>query len=460
MYRQGESEKFTGKHALALLYRLLMVVVMMASMLIFGVVALNAIEYTVMFMAYLLLLTVLHGIYGACNVGQFRIPELFLSQTLSNLISMAVIYLCTSLYIHQFLALIPMLIVLATQELLSVIWSVWINSLCYKYYKPPRTAIVYKDDALLQQLYDTPFFLKKYDVCKIIHAPEEENDQLFLQLSDCDVIFVANVSAKLANGISKFCVETNKKGFFLPRLGHIVLAGAEYVSSFSMPMLMVHRADDKRGYCVVKRMVDIAASLMGIVLTLPITLVTALAIYLEDRDPVFYRQTRLTKDGREFQILKFRSMRIDAEKDGVARLAGQNDSRITRVGRFIRAGRIDELPQLLNILVGDMSIVGPRPERPEIARQYEQELPEFALRLQVKAGLTGLAQVYGRYNTDPYSKLRMDLMYINDMSMWKDLSLILATIKIVFMKESTEGVAQRQRTALVDAQPSTDTKSA
>lgn len=460
MYRQGESEKFTGKHALVWLYRLLMVAVMMACMLIFAVAVLNVVEYMVMFMAYLMFLTIFHGIYGACNVGQFRIPELFLSQTLSNMISMAAIYLCTSLYIHQFLALVPMLIVLIVQEILSVIWSVWINSLYYKYYKPPRTAIVYKDAALLQQLYDTPFFLKKYDVCKLIHAPKEENDRLFSQLSDCDVIFVADVSAKLANGISKFCVERNKKGFFLPRIGHIVLAGAEYVPSFSVPMLMVHRADDKRGYCVVKRMVDIAVSLVGIVVTLPITLMTALAIYLEDRGPVFYLQTRLTKDGREFQIMKFRSMRVDAEKDGVARLAGQNDSRITRVGRFIRACRIDELPQLLNILVGDMSIVGPRPERPEIVRQYEKELPEFALRLQVKAGLTGLAQVYGRYNTDPYSKLRMDLMYINDMSMMRDLSLILATVKTVFMKESTEGVAQQQRTALADAHPSTDSTSA
>ena len=169
---------------------------------------------------------------------------------------------------------------------------------------------------------------------------------------------------------------------------------------------------------------------------------------MEDHGPVFYRQVRLTKNGREFKILKFRSMTVNAEKDGIARLAGKNDSRITKVGRFIRACRIDELPQLFNILMGDMSIVGPRPERPEIAKQYEETLPEFSLRLQVKAGLTGLAQVYGRYNTEPYYKLQMDLLYINEMSMLKDLQLILATIQILFMKESTQGIAQGQETAL------------
>ena len=150
----------------------------------------------------------------------------------------------------------------------------------------------------------------------------------------------------------------------------------------------------------------------------------------------------------EFYILKFRSMRVDAEKDGVARLStGENDDRITRVGRFIRKCRLDELPQLINILKGEMSIVGPRPERPEIAAQYEAEMPEFRLRLQAKAGLTGYAQVYGKYNTDPYDKLEMDLMYIAKRSLVLDLALMFATVKVLFMAESTEGVTEGQTTA-------------
>lgn len=150
-------------------------------------------------------------------------------------------------------------------------------------------------------------------------------------------------------------------------------------------------------------------------------------------------------------VHKFRSMRVDAEKDGVARLStGDKDDRITPVGRLIRKVRIDELPQLLDILRGDMSLVGPRPERPEIAVQYEKELPEFALRLQAKAGLTGYAQVYGKYNTTPYDKLQMDLMYIAHPSLMEDLRIMFATIKILFIPESTEGVAEGQTTAQTD----------
>ena len=141
-------------------------------------------------------------------------------------------------------------------------------------------------------------------------------------------------------------------------------------------------------------------------------------------------------------------MRVDAEKDGVARLAADNDDRITKVGRFIRATRLDELPQLINILKGEMSLIGPRPERPEIAQQYEEMLPEFALRLKVKAGLTGYAQVYGKYNTTPYDKLQMDLMYVADMSFFTDIKLIMLTVQVMFQKDSTEGVEKGNTTAV------------
>ena len=177
-------------------------------------------------------------------------------------------------------------------------------------------------------------------------------------------------------------------------------------------------------------------------------LVVGIAIKATDGGPAFYKQCRLTKDGKKFDVLKFRSMRVDAEKDGVARLStGEKDDRITPIGRFIRKCRLDELPQLINIFKGEMTIVGPRPERPEIAAQYEKDLPEFALRLQAKAGLTGYAQVYGKYNTTPYDKLQMDLMYIANPSFAEDLKIMFATIKILFVPDSTEGVAKGQTTA-------------
>ena len=167
-----------------------------------------------------------------------------------------------------------------------------------------------------------------------------------------------------------------------------------------------------------------------------------------DGGPVLYKQIRCTRDAKEFKILKFRSMRVDAEKDGVARLAAKNDSRITPVGKFIRAVRIDELPQLINILKGEMSFIGPRPERPEIIAQYMEEMPEFAFRMKVKAGLAGYAQVYGKYNTTPYDKLKLDLTYIENYTVWLDIRLMLLTLKILFKAESTEGVESTQITAI------------
>ena len=164
--------------------------------------------------------------------------------------------------------------------------------------------------------------------------------------------------------------------------------------------------------------------------TLQVVLIYIRALYGVDVDAV-------TQDGDGIGFIQ-----------NLRKVMGDKDDRITKVGHIIRACRLDELPQLLNILKGDLSIVGPRPERPEIAAQYCEEMPEFALRLQAKAGLTGYAQVYGKYNTTPYDKLQMDLMYIAHPSIVEDLKIMLATIKILFMPESTEGVAEGQTTAM------------
>lgn len=193
----------------------------------------------------------------------------------------------------------------------------------------------------------------------------------------------------------------------------------------------------------VKRIVDIVGSLIAIVVSVPFFLIIGLCIKLTDKGPVFYKQVRLTRDGREFEIYKFRTMVQDAEQDGIPRLAAEGDDRILPVGRLLRATRLDELPQIYNILKGEMSIVGPRPERPEFAEELTKEIPEFPYRLQVKAGLTGYAQVYGKYNTTAYDKLKLDLTYIRNYSLLLDLKLIIMTPKIMLLKESTEGVKKQ-----------------
>ena len=267
-------------------------------------------------------------------------------------------------------------------------------------------------------------------------------------LQDAEVVFLCSIHSHERNQIVKYCVQENIVAYCVPRIGDVIMAGAEEKHLFHLPLLAVQRYNPTPEYLFFKRFFDIVLSLTAIVILSPLMLILALIIRA-DGGTAFYRQKRLTKDGRIFEVLKFRSMRMDAEKDGVARLStGDKDDRITKVGHFIRACRMDELPQLFNILKGDMSIVGPRPERPEIAAQYERELPEFRLRLQCKCGLTGLAQYAGKYNSTPYDKLLMDLMYIAKPSLVEDFKICLATVKILFQKESTEGVEEGSVTAM------------
>jgi len=234
----------------------------------------------------------------------------------------------------------------------------------------------------------------------------------------------------------------------MPKVTDVILQGAEELHLFDTPILLTREYTLTVEQRFFKRLVDIVCSLILLVIASPIMLITAIVIKLYDGGPVLYKQVRCTRDQREFEIMKFRSMRVDAEKDGVARLAQKNDSRITPIGKFIRKVRIDELPQLLNILRGDMSFIGPRPERPEIITQYMEIMPEFAYRMKVKAGLAGYAQVYGKYNTTPYDKLKLDLTYIEKYSLWLDFELMLLTLKILFWPDSTEGVEAEQVTAL------------
>lgn len=211
---------------------------------------------------------------------------------------------------------------------------------------------------------------------------------------------------------------------------------------FDSPLLLSKNDGLQIEQKIVKRLLDIAISATGLLISSPLFLLIAISIKCTDRGPVFYKQKRLTQGGKEFKIYKFRTMIQDAEKGGKAVLARDEDDRILPVGKILRRLRLDELPQLWNILKGDMSMVGPRPERPELMAEIVEEIPEFVYRLKVKAGLTGYAQVYGKYNTTAYDKLKLDLTYIRNYSIFLDLKLILMTPKVMFLKESTEGVKE------------------
>ena len=272
-------------------------------------------------------------------------------------------------------------------------------------------------------------------------------DYILEKISQADAVFLCGLHSSDRNVVLKYCIDRGIQVYIRPKIGDLLISGSSQMQLMNMPILHCGRNRTSMLYQCIKRLMDIVMSGLTLLVISPVMLLVAIAIRCYDGGPAFYKQIRLTKDGRQFEILKFRSMCVDAEKDGVARLATEGDARITPIGRFIRKVRLDELPQLINILKGDMSIVGPRPERPEIAAQYEEDMPEFSLRLQVKAGLTGYAQVYGKYNTRPYDKLQMDLLYVANQSILLDLKIIFVTVKVLFMPESTQGIEAGQLTA-------------
>ncbi len=386
-------------------------------------------------------------IYDAFLVSMYRISEMIYSQMLAALISDGMMYVVIGLLIRSIPMVWPLLLVWLAQGIISAIWCVLAHRYYYLTHKPRKTVVVYDMQRGIDDLINDYGLKKKFDVQISISAEACIKNELTV-MEGVETVFICGVRSHDRNIILKYCVENDIEVYMLPRIGDILMSGAKQMHMFHLPMLKVRRYHPTPEFLLIKRIFDIVSSGMLLIIVSPIMLITAIAIKITDGGPVFYKQCRLTKDGKKFAVLKFRSMRVDAEKDGVARLStGDKDNRITPVGRFIRKVRIDELPQLFNILKGEMSVVGPRPERPEIAEQYMRELPEFALRLQAKAGLTGYAQVYGKYNTTPYDKLQMDLMYISKPSFMEDLKIIFATIKILFIPESTEGVAEGENTA-------------
>lgn len=387
--------------------------------------------------------------FGGFKIGVSKKTNVIISQIVGLILSNAINIVITILTIG-YLHFVPRIAVcyaqlFVIQVLLMVLFSYLLMTLFYKIF-PPYKVLNIKGE------YDNNLaakFNKRNDKYNVIGEISFDADieEISKVVDDYDAVLINDVPSEKRNKILKICFAKGKRVYITPKISDIIIRGAETLAVFDTPLLFSHNSTltfTERG---IKRLADIFLSFMGILVLSPLMILVSLAIFLYDRGPVFYRQTRYTKGGKTFKILKFRSMIPNAEKDGVARLAADNDDRITPVGKFIRATRIDELPQFFNILKGDMSFVGPRPERPEIADEYTKEVPEFAFRLKVKAGLTGYAQIYGKYNTTSYDKLKLDMIYVENCSLLLDLKLMLLTLKVIFMKESTEGLEEGQITA-------------
>lgn len=392
---------------------------------------------------FLFLYVIFARTYDAFAVSYQRISEIAGSQILAALISDVLLYIVISILAQRLPSVLPMAAVLAGQIIIAVLWTTLTHWWYFKSYPPKRSAVIYDSQRALEELISEYGLEKKFDILWV--APVDDCLRDLSRLDGLETVFLSDLHSHDRNQILKYCLLHGVSAYTIPRIGDVLMSGAKHTHMFHLPILRVERHCATPEQAILKRVFDVLVSAVALIVLSPVLLLTALAVKLCDGGPVFYKQRRLTVNGAVFEILKFRSMRVDAEKVGGAQLSrGEEDPRITPVGRVIRRFRIDELPQLLNVLKGDMSIVGPRPERPEIAEAYEKDLPEFRLRLQVKAGLTGYAQVYGKYNTTPYDKLQMDLMYIANPSFLMDLSICIATVKVLFVPESTEGFTGEQ----------------
>lgn len=397
---------------------------------------------------------VLMGVYGLlaylifqnadCTMfGQLNRVDLIIGQIISLFLVNFITYLQLCLIGNALLSPVPMGQLFGIQAVIAIVLILLYTTLYHRLYAPHNMLLIFGSRNGLGLKFKLDSRKDKYNVAGLISA-EEGYDAIITRIPQYDAVILNDVAAPLRNDILKFCYRYRIRTYVAPKLTDIMIRGAKNISLFDTPLLLVKGTGLTPAQRVGKRLMDIVLCSFAMLFAAPIMAAVAAAIKLEDGGPVFFKQKRMTRGGREFDILKFRSMIVDAEKYAGAVLATEDDPRITKVGRFIRATRLDELPQILNILKGDMSIVGPRPERKVIADEYYKEIPEFAYRLKVRGGLTGYAQIYGKYNTSAYDKLRLDLMYIENYSLMLDIKLIILTLRIIFSKESTEGIDKQQ----------------
>lgn len=398
---------------------------------------------------YFLLLFFFSRTYGGLKVGYLKGMDVYFSQVFSVLIVNVISYFQISLMANWLVDITPMLQMTLAQLLIAAIWVFLCNKLYHLLFPPRKLLLVHGDRDITDIVAKFNSRRDKYSIKETIDIREGmETVCKKIATGEFGAVVLWDISSQERNHLMKYCYARSIRMYFMPKIPDVLVKSSEQLNVFDTPIFLIREYELTVEQRFIKRMIDIICSLILLIVALPFMLITAIAVKVYDGGPVLYKQVRCTRGEREFHILKFRSMRVDAEKDGVARLAAKNDSRITPVGKFIRKVRLDELPQLFNILKGDMSFIGPRPERPEIIAQYKEDMPEFVFRMKVKAGLAGYAQVYGKYNTTPYDKLKLDLTYIENYTVWLDIKLMLLTLKILFVPESTEGVDANQTTAL------------
>lgn len=389
----------------------------------------------------IVIMLVMFNVYGLFSLVRKRIADIFLNIIVA-VINIYVIAMAVTFFFRSFdYSRVVLLYSGAFSLILLFIW----NYICHQWEIKNLLAfsgILFcgkNEAARLQEKIGKIYGMHK--AIKEIVADINSNPNWQRCADKYDLIFIGaelDISAK--EQIICYGRSAKKQMFIVPTMYEMACKNTSLIIADDIPMQRITRLLLTAEQKILKRMLDIAVSIPAIIILLPLMALTSIAIKADSKGPVIYSQERVGLYGKSFKVYKFRSMRQDAEAQSGPVLAKEGDSRITKVGRFIRATRIDELPQLFNVLKGEMSIVGPRPERPFFVEQFIKEKPEYAYRHNVKPGITGLAQIAGKYNTTAYDKLIYDLIYIQEVSVKTDLIIMLQTLKVLITKESTEGV--------------------
>ncbi len=394
----------------------------------------------------------LMSIYGGYAIGKQKSKPIIYSMVLATWITDIITYLQlmimnsspTRPFDFWGVETLLLLAAMVVQAVVIIIFTYLGNAIYFRINPPERCCIVTSSqDSLNHVIPKIKKYKLQYQIQEII---DYQDPGVYDAIRRSDTIFLYDIPVNDRTYLMEFCYEQNKNIYYNLEICDVVGSNAKHVILDDMSFLAAMQQDLSLEQKVVKRAIDLFLSIIAFIIFSPIMLICAVAIKLCDHGPVFFRQARATKNGKTFRVYKFRTMKAAKEGEEVRQVsASEHDDRITPVGKVLHKFRLDELPQVINIIKGEMSIVGPRPEMLENVSMYTEELPEFSYRLKVKAGLTGFAQVYGKYNTSPKDKLILDMMYIEKYSIWQDVKLILQTLIVFFKADSTEGFSEQKQ---------------
>ena len=388
---------------------------------------------------YVAIFVVFGSIYDGFKVGIHRVHELSYSLSLSVFFSNCFIYVILSLIADNILNPLPLIILTVCQVFILIGLMYSLSHVYFALHTARKVLAIFDANSRNDIIKKISIIKERFSLTKGITV-DRGLDEIKSEIDRHDTVLICEFDPKLKDEIIKYCYANDKRIYVLPSSADAILNGSHPVQVFDTPVLFLHNGGLTMEQRIIKRTFDIVVSGLGVIIASPIMLLIAIGIKLCDRGPIIFKQPRITRGQKVFNIYKFRSMKVATDEE--VKKTTVNDDRITFVGKLIRPFRLDELPQLFNILFGHMSVVGPRPEMIELVNDYAARLPEFNMRHKVKAGLTGYAQIYGKYNTTPQNKLNMDIHYIENYSFLEDIKLCAMTLKILFVRESTEGFSE------------------